>query len=356
MFEREVSQLKQHCHPLTSRSRFSVSSLVIRIRTHPNPAMMPRAGPTMLSRKRKVTPGTMLKPELKSFATKGFSSQKYSKVIDEMLSSQFVTRVYCGQQLRSVICDGEIDEHDRELLIQLLDRQVATWNAVALVDTLLLSVVTGYAFADSSSWNDGEYTEFLSAAFDVAVTVTTVGFLFSTVITVLFLAYSACLSELDDLVWFLCTWRPELPITLCIISLIFMHFAGIAASLLAHGIGPVGIVTASLWGLCLIATRVMWVRMKSTFLKRWSSVDWQQRHAMATVMSTGSSTKTWRRRKLGGKSVASRIDSYAASANKAVESTINAAERTTGVDIDRDGDVGVPGRGNRDGQQAWSEF
>ena len=309
----------------------------------------------MLSRKKKVTPGTMLmpaKPELKSFATKGFSSKRYSKVIDNMLQSGFVTRVYCGQQLRSVLSDKQVDEHDRELLIQLLDRQVATWNAVALVDTLLLSVVTGYSFGDQSNWSDGEYTEHLSAAFNIAVTITTVGFLFSTVITVLFLAYSACLSELDDLVWFLCTWRPELPITLCIISLVFMHFAGIAASLLAHGTGPVGIITASLWGLCLIATMGMWYRMKSTFLKRWNSVEWQQRHAMATVMSTGSSTK----RSLV-KSVTRRIESYAASAGtsagKAVESTVNAVERGTGLDIDRDGDVGVAGRGDRDGQ-AWA--
>ena len=92
----------------------------------------------MLSRKKKVTPGTMLmpaKPELKSFATKGFSSKQYSKMIDNMLQSGFVTRVYCGQQLGSVLSDKEVDEHD---LIQLLDRQVATWNAVALVDTLLI--------------------------------------------------------------------------------------------------------------------------------------------------------------------------------------------------------------------------
>ena len=182
----------------------------------------------MLSRNRKISPDTM-----RSFSTKGFSARKYTATIEDMLQSGFVTRVYCGQQLKSVMKDGDIDEDDRELLIQLLERQVATWNAVALVDTLMLSVVTGFAFSSASAnASDGEYVETLSSVFDVLVTITTLGFLFSTVITVLYLAYSACLTELDDLVWFLCTWRPELPITLCVIALVFMVRSRVASSLI----------------------------------------------------------------------------------------------------------------------------
>ena len=59
----------------------------------------------MLGRKYKVSPDSAL-----SFAAKGYSSGIYNKEVESMLRSGLVTRVYCGQQLRSVLADKQITE------------------------------------------------------------------------------------------------------------------------------------------------------------------------------------------------------------------------------------------------------
>lgn len=65
---------------------------------------------------------------------------------------------------------------------------------------------------------------------------------------------------------------------------------------------------------------------------------------MATVMSsTGGGSQYAATANEGLKR---QIQACAVSAGNAVEATVNAAERETGVDIDRDGDIGVPGRSN----------
>ena len=232
-----------------------------------------------------------------SVKTKGYSSKNYGIEVEKMCRSIFVSRAYCGLQLRSVLQDGHISDEDRPLLLQLLEQHQNTWSGLVLIDTLLLSIIASYAISGQTPSDSltPEEAEVLAAIFAVLSSLATILFLSATCTTLLYILYAPCLTELDDFVWFLCTWHPEAPTQLSLYAAISVYAVFISGSLLTYGIGPLGCCIAGLWAVALVVTfYICMVKLRRSVLTRWASKDWAARHRVATVMATGEASRSGR--------------------------------------------------------------